>query len=86
MLMCTASRTSSPWHNFVSDTDRWVVMNGPGTSWSTLSTPCLNNGGIYPLTSDYLIIATLVSNGAKNIFTTTEIGTFLGTPLPSKQI
>ena len=27
--MCTADRTSSPWHNFVSDTDRWVVMNEP---------------------------------------------------------
>ena len=29
VLMCTADRTSSPWHNFVSDTDRWVVMNDP---------------------------------------------------------
>ena len=82
--MCTADRTSSPWHNFVSNTDRWVVMNGPGTSWSTLSTPCLNNGGIY--TKNDLIIATFISSGAKNIFTTTERGTFLGSPLPSKQI
>ena len=40
MLMCTESRTSSPWHNFVSDTDHWVDGTG--------STPCLNNGGIYP--------------------------------------
>ena len=84
MLMCTADCTSSPWHNFVSDTDRWLVMNGPGTDWSMLSTPCLNNGGIY--TKKDLIIDTLVSSGAKNIFTTTEHGTFLGSPLPCKQI
>ena len=43
MLLCTASRTSSPWHNFVSDTERWV----DGTTYGTGSTPCLNNGGIY---------------------------------------
>ena len=44
------------------------------------------NRGIYPLSSQYLIIATLVLNGTQNIFTTAKAGTFLGTPLASKQI
>ena len=77
MLMCKAS-PGNPWHNFVSDTDRWVDDTG--------STPCLNNGGIYPIASQYASIATMVSNGAQTIFTTSANATFLGTPLPSKQI
>ena len=75
MLMCKAS-PGNPWHNFVSDTDRWVDDTG--------STPCLNNGGIYPIASQYASIATMVSNGAQTIFTTSANATFLGTPLPSK--
>ena len=83
--MCTASRASSPWHNFVSDTERWVV-DGTG------ATPCLNDGGIYGLgvlsltTNALPFLASLVENGAKNIFTTTAEATFSGTPFPSKQI
>ena len=80
MLWCTAIRASSPWHNFVSDTERWVDGTG--------ATPCLNNGGMYPLgySETYPFLGTLVANGAKNIFTTTAVATFLGTPFPSKQI
>ena len=78
MLMCTASRTSSPWHNFVSDTDHWVDGTG--------ATPCLNNGGIYPHASKYAFMASMKLNGAKNIFTPTPDAVFSGTPLPSKQI
>ena len=78
MLMCTASRTSSPWHNFVSDTDHWVDGTG--------ATPCLNNGGIYPHASKYAFMASMELNGAKNIFTPMPDAVFSGTPLPSKQI
>ena len=85
MLMCTATHTSSPWHNFVSDTEHWVV-DGTG------ATPCFNNGGIYALgvfsltNNNFPYLASLVANGAKSIFTTTAEATFLGTPLSSKQI
>ena len=76
MLICTASRASSPWHNFVSDTEHWVDGTG--------STPCLNNGGIY-LYSNIAFIASMKLNGAKNIFTPTTDAVFSGTPLLSKQ-
>ena len=79
--MCTAIRPSSPWHNFVSDTEHWVDGTG--------ATPCLNNGGIYTLVNHeetYPFLAELAANGAQNIFTTTSEATFFGTPLPSKLI
>ena len=78
MLMCTASSTSSPWHNFVSDTEHWVDGTG--------STPCVNNGGIYPHASGNAFMASMVSNGAKNIFTSTSDAVFKGSPSPGKQI
>ena len=77
MLLCTASRTSSPWYRFVSDTEHWVDSTG--------STPCLNSGGIYGFTNlDF--IATFVAYGAQNIFKASADATFVGTPTPSKQI
>ena len=78
MLMCRAS-PGNPWHNFVSDTHRW--MDGMG------STTCLKNKETYPIASQYASnIATMISHGAQTIFTTSANATFLGTPLPSKQI
>ena len=75
--MCTANHTSSPWHNFVSDTKHWVDGTG--------STPCINNEGIYlPIYSNIAFIAAMKLNGAKNIFTPTTNAVFSGTPLPSK--
>ena len=74
MLMCTAVVTSSPWHNFVSDTDHWLA----GTNWIDGKSPCINNGGIYPVGTAF--IATMRMNGALNIFTDTKDATFLGTP------
>ena len=80
--MCTANRTSSPWHNFLSDTEHWVV-DGTG------ATPCVNPTGMYGLgvlsltTNAYPFLASLVENGAESIFTTTAEATFLGTPTPS---
>ena len=52
----------------------------------TGSTPCLNNGGIYPHASKYAFMASMKSIGSKNIFTSTADAVFSGTPLPSKQI
>ena len=78
MLMCTASSTSSPWHNFVSDTDHWVDGSG--------ATPCVNTGGIFPLASQKAFMASMVSNGAKKIFTSTTDAVFKGSPSPGKQI
>ena len=72
--MCKAS-PGNPWHNFISDTHRWV--DGAG------STPCLNNGGIYHIASQYASIATMISNFAQTIFTTSANATFMGTPLPT---
>ena len=74
--MCTASRTSSPWHNFVSDTEHWVDGTG--------SIPCLNNGGMYPSASQVSFMASMELNGAKNIFTPTTDAVFSGTPFSSK--
>ena len=51
MLMCTTSRTTSPWHNFVSDTTHWVDGTG--------ATPCINNGGIYSSATSSAFMATL---------------------------
>ena len=76
--MCTASHTSSPWHNFVSDTDHWVDGSG--------ATPCVNTGGIFPLASGNAFMASMVSNGAKNIFTSTTDAVFKGSPSPGNQI
>jgi hypothetical protein len=76
MLMCTSSCTSSPWHNFVSDTEHWVDGTG--------SIPCLNNGGMYPSASQVAFMASMELNGAKNIFTPTTDAVFSGTPCPSK--
>ena len=49
--MCTTSRTTSPWHNFVSDTAHWVDSTG--------ATPFINNGEIYPSVSNNAFMATL---------------------------
>ena len=69
-MLCQASRTSSPWHNFVTDTDHWKEENG--------ATPCLNNGGIYNRNE----MKSLKTNGAKCIWTDAQTGTFLGSPAP----
>ena len=72
-MMCTSSRTSSPWHNFVSDTALCVDSTG--------TTPCINNGGNIPSATSSTFLAA-IANGAKNIFTDTTDATFLGTPSP----
>ena len=69
-MLCQASRNSSPWHNFVTDTDHWKEVNG--------ATLCLNNGGIYNRDE----MAPMKTIGAKCIWADTQAATFEGSPSP----
>ena len=73
ILHCTAGDTSSPWHNFVSDTIHWKVSDG--------STPCTNNGGIAGATW-INFIADLLATGAKKIWSNQIEVTLIGGPDP----
>ena len=69
-MACTASRTSSPWHNFVSDTDHWTGENG--------ATLCTSESGIYPKPET----APMVTKGAKKIWIDAKTATLEGSPAP----
>jgi len=68
-LRCTASRSSSPWHNFISDIDHWKVEND--------ATPC---EGVYSGRDEIPFIAALKSFGAKKIWNNKKIATLRGSP------
>ena len=68
MMMCIASRTASPWHNFVTDTVHWKEESGASL--------CLNDGGIY----SHALVASIAAIGAKNIWTDAKTATFEGSP------
>ena len=72
LLGCTASRSSSPWHNFVSDKAHWKVENG--------ATPCQNNKGFIPVGSNIPFISALNSLGAKKIWNNNKIAIMRGSP------
>ena len=72
MLICTAIRDSSPWHNFVSNENDWVVNDG--------ETPCINNGGIYGAGNNKDFMVKMIENGAKNVFWNTKNVIFEGSP------
>ena len=74
ILHCTAVDTSSPWHNFVSDTIHWKVSDG--------STPCTNSGGMIPHAAGANInfIADLLATGAKKIWSNKQEVTLIGGP------
>ena len=74
MLHCTASRTSSPWHNFVSNTDHWKGDTGGAL--------CENSGGIYSKASDYDFMAPMLANDAKNVFANKKDIILEGSPPP----
>ena len=76
ILHCTAVDTSSPWHNFVSDTIHWKVGDG--------SIPCTNNGGMIPHAAGANInfIADLLAAGAKKIWSNTKQVALIGGPEP----
>ena len=68
-LRCTASRSSSPWHNFISDIDHWKIEND--------TTPC--QGG-FSGRDEIPFIAALKSFGAKKIWNNEKIATLRGSP------
>ena len=67
-MACTASRTSSPWHNFVSNTEHWTEING--------ETLCSHNGGIYNKDE----VASIVAKGAQKIWIEAKSATLEGSP------
>ena len=72
-MMCVASRTSSPWHNFVTDTEHWEEESGANL--------CLNDGGIY----NHPKVASIQEIGAKNIWIDAKTATFEGSPPPKSK-
>jgi len=73
LLRCTASRSSSPWHNFISDTIYWKVEND--------EIPCQDDGN-FPINAGAGIpfIAAMNSFGAKKIWNNKKYATLRGSP------
>ena len=72
LLRCTASKSSSPWHNFISDKTHWKVENG--------ATPCQNDK-LFPVVGNGIpFISALNSFGAKKIWNNKKIATMRGSP------
>ena len=72
LLRCTASRASSPWHNFISDKNHWTVENG--------ETLCQNDK-LFPVSGAWIpFISALNSFGAKKIWNNKKIATMRGSP------
>ena len=70
-MMCIASCTASPWHNFVTDTVHWKEQSGANL--------CLNEAGIY----NHAAVASIAATWAKNIWIDAKTATFEGSPTPS---
>merc|ERR1712241_612418 len=68
LLHCTASRASSPWYNFVSDTDHWTESKG--------ATLCQSEGGI----AKDPYFAPIISKGAKKIWIDEQNAILMGSP------
>ena len=72
LLKCTASRSSSPWHNFISDKTHWKVENG--------ATPCQNDK-LFPVVGNGIpFINALNRSGAKKIWSHKKSATMRGSP------
>ena len=72
LLGCTASRSSSPWHNFISDKAHWKVENG--------ATPCQNDKLFPVVGAEIPFISSLNSFGAKKIWNNNKIAIMRGSP------
>lgn len=73
LLRCTASRASSPWHNFVSDVDHWKIEDN--------ASPCQNNLLMFQQSGSWEpFISSLNSFGAKKIWNEKENATLRGSP------
>jgi len=72
LLRCTASRASSPWHNFISDKSHWKNELG--------GTPCQNDL-LFPQSGSWInFIASLNAYGAKKIWGKKKVETLWGSP------
>ena len=72
VLHCTASNTSSPWHNFVSDDIHWKDEYN--------NMPCENDGGMMAYGAGLDIIKYFKSVEAKKIWASRQTVTLRGTP------
>ena len=73
-MACTANRTSSLWHNFVSDTDHWKETD---LEYATL---CQQDKEI----SDKPEVAPLVTKGAKKVWIDAKTAHLEGSPAPKQ--
>jgi len=75
LLRCTASRASSPWHNFISDQSHWRVIGQ-----TTVENPCQDDL-LFPQSGSYIpFISSLNNFGAKKIWSKTKTVTLWGSP------
>jgi len=74
LLHCQAEDTSSPWHNFKSDTDHWQTLDG--------SEVCSNSEGFVSIrhSGNIPFIRSLLASGAKKIWSDQKKVTLIGSP------
>ena len=73
LLHCQAANTSSPWHNFTSNTANWKTLDG--------SEVCTNGEGFVQNPGNLAFIQSLLANGAKKIWSEKQTVTLIGKPL-----
>ena len=75
ILMCTARNSTSPWHEFKSDTENWVNNEDN-------STPCTNEDGFIPAAMNQNIgfIVDMFNNGASKIWADSKMVSLKGSP------
>ena len=82
LLHCTASRTTSPWHNFGSNLENWVDNEDNSTLCSNEGSGSMVSSG---LRDQVGIILDLHGKGAKKIWSHKNVTSLKGTPKIGKQ-
>merc|ERR1712029_263960 len=77
LLHCQATDTTSPWHDFKSDTEHWTTLDG--------SALCSNIVGPQSYVSDcygacFKFVTALLDSGAKKIWSHNKAVTLIGKP------
>jgi len=87
LLHCTASRTTSPWHNFVSDNTHWTVSSEGNTTpcqqedfFAKYFEPYCYPSGTCLAPNSYHFISSLNTAGAKKIWGQQKTVTLKGSP------
>ena len=87
LLHCTASRTTSPWHNFVSDNTHWTVSSEGGavpcqqmSRFAKYFEPFCLPTGTCPAANSYHFISSLNTAGAKKIWGQQQTVVLKGSP------